>query len=154
MEKEFLGSKDGKDAKKKIAKLKEIQDKKLAEAEAEYRAKQKAKQAKQDDDYACCTYTAKEIADAQKVRTKKSGAAVREFEKAKEKIVSDGLKKSNPEKSKEYIKAQADLKAAKKAEPKVTKIGDDKPTPGGDMPWDPPEESKGPRGPVGGPVEP
>ncbi len=57
IEKEFLGSDDGKDAKKKLAEAKKIRDKKLKDAQAELDAKIKAKLALNDDDYACCVYT-------------------------------------------------------------------------------------------------
>lgn len=153
IEKDFLGSKDGKDAKKKIADAKKIRDKELKAATDEYRKKVKAKMALKDDDYACCIYTSEEIKNAENEWVSGLSGAHKKFGKAKKKAIGDGLKKSNPKKGKEYEKAQAELDKIKKAQPKETKIGDSTPVEGGGMPWDPPVKPRGP-GPVGGPVQP
>lgn len=122
LEKEFLASEDGKDAKKKLDEEKKKLDKKLKDARAERDKKYKAKKAKNDDDNACCVYTPDEIVAADTAYLIQVGDAHDDFDEAKKKAVGDGLKKSDPKKYKEYKQARADLDKVKKAEPKVSVI--------------------------------
>jgi hypothetical protein len=105
LEKKLLESKDGEDAKKKIAEEEKKKEEKIKAANDEYN-----KKLDDNKNNACCVWTPEELKAALDKLTNEENDAIQEFEEAKIKIVGEGLEKSDPKKAEEYKKTQSELK--------------------------------------------